>query len=266
MRTPYLLLPALAFVALCLAASAHATQNPVSLAEANALAEPLGADGILLDFRLQELRLAPDATAKHPGQAKAVETANREMKAFVLAENLDLYRRMPELFTVSARAGARHAEARFNMEEVRLDRADSHILAVSAFCAVRSGSRPDLSGYAAVYDMAAGRRLAFADIVADKRRFTDALVGEARTQDEHLPESVRDLIVKNPFLPKPGVEHLPLSLTDREAIVLFPLMANMLKEVRIPFAKHPGVFTALVQQGHAERTKTNESSPGDRIK
>ncbi|MBQ1845293.1 MAG: hypothetical protein II132_05095 [Desulfovibrio sp.] len=265
MRTPYLLLPALAFVALCLAASAHAT-NPVSLAEANALAEPLGADGILLDFRLQELRLAPDATAKHPGQAKAVETANREMKAFVLAENLDLYRRMPELFTVSARAGARHAEARFNMEEVRLDRADSHILAVSAFCAVRSGSRPDLSGYAAVYDMAAGRRLAFADIVADKRRFTDALVAEARTQDEHLPESVRDLIVKNPFLPKPGVEHLPLSLTDREAIVLFPLMANMLKEVRIPFAKHPGVFTALVQQGHAERTKTNESSPGDRIK
>lgn len=266
MRTPYLLLPALAFVALCLAASAHATQNPVSLAEANALAEPLGADGILLDFRLQELRLAPDATAKHPGQAKAVETANREMKAFVLAENLDLYRRMPELFTVSARAGARHAEARFNMEEVRLDRADSHILAVSAFCAVRSGSRPDLSGYAAVYDMAAGRRLAFADIVADKRRFTDALVAEARTQDEHLPESVRDLIVKNPFLPKPGIEHLPLSLTDREAIVLFPLMANMLKEVRIPFAKHPGVFTALVQQGHAERTKTNESSPGDRIK
>ena len=182
MRTPYLLLPALAFAALCLAASAHATQNPVSLAEANALAEPLGADGILLDFRLQELRLAPDATAKHPGQAKAVETANREMKAVVLAENLDLYRRMPELFTVSARAGARHAEARFNMEEVRLDRADSHILAVSAFCAVRSGSRPDLSGYAAVYDMAAGRRLAFADIVADKRRFTDALFGEARTQ------------------------------------------------------------------------------------
>ena len=41
MRTPYLLLPALAFVALCLAASAHATQNPVSLAEANALAEPV---------------------------------------------------------------------------------------------------------------------------------------------------------------------------------------------------------------------------------
>ena len=72
--------------------------------------------------------------------------------------------------------------------------------------------------------------------------------------------------MKNPFLPKPGIEHLPLSLTDREAIVLFPLMANMLKEVRIPFAKHPGVFTALVQQGHAERTKTNESSPGDRIK
>ena len=89
---------------------------------------------------------------------------------------------------------------------------------------------------------------------------------EARAQDEHLPESVRDLIVKNPFLPKPGVEHLPLSLTDREAIVFFPLMANMLKEVRIPFAKHPGVFATLVQQGHADRTWTNESSPGDRIK
>ena len=123
----------------------------------------------------------------------------------------------------------------------------SRLLAVSAFCAARIGSRPDLSGYAAVYDMATGRRLAFADIVADRRRFTDALVAEARAQDPDLPESVRDTVANNPFMPKPGVQYLPISLTNREAIVFFSLMSNMLKEVSIPFSKHPGVFTARIQ-------------------
>ncbi len=247
MRRPSLLLAVLTLATFCLVAPAHAAPRPVSLAKAQALAVPLGADGILLDFSLQELRLAPDAKAKLPGAAKTVQRANREMRAFIVAENLALYRRMPEIFTAAPRAGARHAQAIFNMEEVRLDRADSRILAVSAFCAARIGSRPDLSGYAAVYDMATGRRLAFADIVADRHRFTDALVAEARAQDPDLPEGVRDTVANNPFMPKPGVQYLPISLTNREAIVFFSLMSNMLKEVSIPFSKHPDVFTARIQ-------------------
>ena len=247
MRTPFLLPAAWALMTLlCLAVPARAAALPCSIA-ARDFAEPLGADGIQLDFSLQELRLAPDAAAKLPGAAKAVQRANREMKAFIVAENLALYRRMPEIFAAAPRAGARHAQAIFNMEEVRLDRADSRLLAVSAFCAARIGSSPDLSGYAAVYDMATGRRLAFADIVADRRRFTDALVAEARAQDPDLPESVRDTVANNPFMPKPGVQYLPISLTNREAIVFFSLMSNMLKEVSIPFSKHPGVFTARIR-------------------
>ncbi len=248
MRTPFLLPAAWAFMTLlCLAVPARAATLPCSIA-ARDFAEPLGADGIQLDFSLQELALSPDAAAKHPGAASAVTAANREMKAFIVAENRDLYRRMPELFKASFRAGARHVQALFNVEEVRIDRSDGCFLAVSAVCAARLGSRPDVSGYAAVYDVSSGRRLAFADIVADRRRFADALVAEARAQDPDLPESVRDAVMNNPFMPKPGVQYLPISVTDKKAVVFFPLMSNMLKEVSIPFAKHPGVFTKSIQE------------------
>ena len=63
----------------------------------------------------------------------------------------------------------------------------------------------------------------------------------------NLPEMEEAQQNSNPFMPKPGVQYLPISVTHREAIVFFSLMSNMLKEVSIPFSKHPGVFTARIQ-------------------